>query len=320
MITNNKLFYDSMVEKHYNFVSSRGKEVYQSVVKYTGTVVNKRINRAIREKKPLSVYDRKIVDDLDNLYSDVEPTTQPLILFRGIQDRAHVNADSSFISASYNINISKRFTNIPQKCCLLIFNIPIGSKVLFIGKCSRYPHEDEVLLDRKANFLVTSIKEDDKMGYLKSFFNYLVRNRLKDITQIYISYIPKDSLPVPANIQDIIELGKLSPTKLPLSQLKLKAKMLGCKGYSNMKKPQLLEFIKTCKKSPVKSPVKSPLKSPVKSPLKSPLKSLSPSKLNLVQLKLKAKKLGCKGYSNMKKSELVKFVKICKKSPVKLVK
>jgi hypothetical protein len=42
--------------------------------------------------------------------------------------------------------------------------------------------------------------------------------------------------------------------------------------------------------------------------------------LNLVQLKLKAKKLGCKGYSNMKKAELVKFVKICKKSPAKLVK
>ena len=291
MITNQKLFYDSMVKKHYDFVMSHGKEVFKSVANYTAIEVNKRINRAIRKKKALSEEDRKIVDDLDNLYSNVEPTTQPLILFRGIQNRDHVNADSTFISASYNINVSKTFINKPKKCCLIIFNIPIGSKVLFIGNCSHYPHEYEVLLDRKANFLVTSIKED------ASFSNYFSGKGLKGLTQIYISYIPKGSLPVSPNIQDIIQLGKLSPTKLPLSQLKLKAKMLGCKGYSSMKKPQLLEFIKTCK------------------PVKSPVKSLSPSKLNLVQLKLKAKKLGCKGYSNMKKSELVKFIKTCKKSP-----
>jgi hypothetical protein len=97
----------------------------------------------------------------------------------------------------------------------------------------------------------------------------------------------------------------LSPSKINLVQLKLKAKKLGCKGYSNMKKDQLVAFVRTCKKSPVKSPIKSPIK------------SLSPSKITLVQLKLKAKKLGCKGYSNMKKDQLVAFVKTCKKSPLK---
>ena len=297
MIGNNKLFYDSMVKKHYEFIMSHGKKAFDSVAKYTSTGINKRINRAIRKQKVLKEEDRKIVNDLDKLYNEVEPTTQPLTLYRGIKNKDHINTDGTFISASYVIDVGNKFIDRPKKCCLIIFNIPIGSKVLFIGNCSYYFDEYEVLLDRKAEFSVTSIKEDDK-GF----------------TQIYVTYIPKGSLPVPANIKDIMQIGKLSPSKLSLSQLKLKAKMMGCNGYSNMNKAQLVSFVRTCKKSPPRSPQPSPPKSPQQP---SPSKSPSPSNLTLVQLKLKAKKLGCKGYSNMKKDQLVSFVKTCKKSPVK---
>ena len=299
MIGNNKLFYDSMVKKHYEFIMSHGKKVFDSVAKYTSTGINKRINRAIRKQKVLKEEDRKIVNDLDKLYNEVEPTTQPLTLYRGIKNKDHINTDGTFISASYVIDVGNKFINRPKKCCLIIFNIPIGSKVLFIGNCSYYFDEYEVLLDRKAEFSVTSIKEDDK-GF----------------TQIYVTYIPKGSLPVPANIKDIMQIGKLSPSKLSLSQLKLKAKMMGCNGYSNMNKAQLVSFVRTCKKSSPRSPTRSPQQPLPQQPSPqqpSPPKSPSPSKLTLVQLKLKAKKLGCKGYSNMKKDQLVSFVRTCKK-------
>ena len=281
-------FFQSMVKKHHDFVLSHGKEVFKSLSKYTSTIVNKRINKNIRKQKPLSVDDRKIVDDIDNLYSDVEPTTQTLTLYRGLKDKSQVKSDGTFISASYNIDVAKAYMDQPKKCCLIILNIPAGSKVLFIQDCSFYWEEDEVLIDRKGDFSVTLIKEDEN-GF----------------THIFVTYIPKDSIPAPPNIQDILQIGKLSPTNLSLSQLKLKAKMLGCKGYSHMTKIQLAAFVRTCKKSPFKSHIKSPIK------------SLSPSKINLVQLRLKAKKLGCKGYSNMKKDQLVAFVKTCKKSPLK---
>ena len=62
----NSPFYDAMVKKHYEFVMSQGKEFYKSVTKYTSSVINKRINRAIRKQKPLVEEVRKIVADLES--------------------------------------------------------------------------------------------------------------------------------------------------------------------------------------------------------------------------------------------------------------
>ena len=96
--------------------------------------------------------------------------------------------------------------------------------------------------------------------------------------------------------------------KVELVQLALKCKLVKNKSKGNsMKKNQLCDLLKSPNKSPKKSPNKSPPRSS---------DSPSPSKLTVVQLKAKAKIMKCKGYSGMKKAELVRFVRVCNKSPV----
>ena len=94
--------------------------------------------------------------------------------------------------------------------------------------------------------------------------------------------------------------------KPELVQLALKCKLVKNKSKGNsMNKNHLCGLLKS---SPKRSPRVSPRVSP----------SPSPSKLTVVQLKAKAKRMKCKGYSGMKKAELVRFVRVCnKQSPRK---
>jgi hypothetical protein len=81
-----------------------------------------------------------------------------------------------------------------------------------------------------------------------------------------------------------------SITKLSLLQLRSLAKKKGLKGYSKMKKSELIQYIKhgDLKPSPSRQSI---------------------SKLGLLQLQSLAKKKGLKGYSKMKKSELIQYIK-----------
>jgi hypothetical protein len=85
------------------------------------------------------------------------------------------------------------------------------------------------------------------------------------------------------------------------------ARNLGIKVSSNMTIKQLISAISAIRDLTRVQASKSPRKSPS-----------SPSKMTVVQLKERAKKLGCVGYSKMQKVELVRFIRVCKsKSPKK---
>lgn len=71
----------------------------------------------------------------------VEPIPIPLTLYRGVT-KSDITPDNAFISATYDESIAKGFTK--GKCCIIVFNIPVGSKVLFIESISDSPEELEV--------------------------------------------------------------------------------------------------------------------------------------------------------------------------------
>jgi len=93
--------------------------------------------------------------------------------------------------------------------------------------------------------------------------------------------------------------AKVQTSELTVAQLRELAKRKGCKGYSKMKKAELLEFVKNCESKKVKDSQKP----------SAPKES--PRQLTVVQLRELAKRKGCKGYSKMKKAELLEFVKNC---------
>ena len=66
-----------------------------------------------------------------------------------------------------------------RNCCIVVLNIPPGSKVLYVESISEHPHEKEVLIDRHGRFAVT-----------------LVTTRV-DVNKIFVSYIPKAAPIIP---------------------------------------------------------------------------------------------------------------------------
>jgi Holliday junction resolvase len=116
--------------------------------------------------------------------------------------------------------------------------------------------------------------------------------------------------------------------KLTVVQLQKFAKQIGSKGYSKLKKSDLINLIiktknikkspskaqvKTPKQSPIKAQVKTPKQSPVKPQLQPPIKPqmnnpLYLNKLTVVQLRNFAKKIGSKGYSKLNKTHLIEFI------------
>ena len=90
--------------------------------------------------------------------------------------------------------------------------------------------------------------------------------------------------------------------KLTVEQLRDIARRKKCPGYSTLRRQELIRFVKSCMKKRSPSPKRSPKRSP----------SLSTSSLTVKQLREVAKKLGCPGYSTLRRVELIKFINRCK--------
>lgn len=195
---------EGIIRKHHNFFNTFKPHFIESVRKYTEDSYSS-INNSIRENKPFSTEDQLIVNDLDELFNKVEPITETLTLYRGVNTIKQVKADGAFISSSYSWNQAEQFAQ--RECCLVVFNIPPGTKVLFIESISSRPLEREVLIDRLGDFSITLVQEGIKEKSLSHILDINER-RYKGLTKIFVSYIPKRSVWVePAKLQDVIEIA-----------------------------------------------------------------------------------------------------------------
>jgi hypothetical protein len=169
--------YEKMLEEHTEFLRNLSeKDLVESLRIYT-THEYKIINKEIREGGALSSRTEKIVNDIDSIFEMIYPIKEPLTLYRGVTIK-DIKYDKTFISTTYNEKIAKDFST-RSSCCIIIFSIPVGSKVIFLESISDSPDEQEVLLDRNANFVITAIKEAKSLGE-------------KDT--IYITYIPPKAI------------------------------------------------------------------------------------------------------------------------------
>lgn len=108
---------------------------------------------------------------------------------------------------------------------------------------------------------------------------------------------------------------------LTVVELKQKARELGCSGFYLLRKKELVDFVIKCIDKNKKPPSPQALKPPSpphhhsKPTLHQLPPSFSPQKLEnkkVVELREIASKLGCTKYRNLKKAELIKYIKNCK--------
>ena len=108
------------------------------------------------------------------------------------------------------------------------------------------------------------------------------------------------SAPNLLNKEEELDNTSIDLSKFTVSQLKQKCKDLGLKGYSKMKKDELIKLINGNNNDDSAS------NNDIEEELDNT--SIDLSKLTVSQLKQKCKDLGLKGYSNKKKDELIELI------------
>ena len=134
------------------YVESLSPEIKSAIVEYTDTAFRE-LNRRLRNGIVLDSTHREMIELLDDAFDGVPVTKNPITVYRGISG-TFVSDIVSYISASYDPNVAKSFSG--KHCCRLKILIPAGSAILPIETISNLPHEQEILLPRFGEFIVTN--------------------------------------------------------------------------------------------------------------------------------------------------------------------
>ena len=274
MNTKNK-YMESVAYDHYELFTKLKKikpDLIKSLNLYTKNAYGI-INKSLRENNKLSSSYKKIVNNIDTLFDLVEPITEPITLYRGVKQEEESKSENAFISTSYNIDfVSTTYTD-GSNCCLIIINVPVGSKILFVESISNYPFECEVIINRDGSFVIDSIVKGNK-NYLenqniKDYNERLFDRQYNQITKIFVSYVPKLIIkPKTAELLDLINkinskriqknliekdfIDKARKSKLfnknDLLILEDILRYKNCNKVSKMKMEKLVLFLNKCRK------------------------------------------------------------------------
>jgi hypothetical protein len=88
-----------------------------------------------------------LVADMDVIFAGAPPLPTSRTVFRGA-DRAM--DPRTYTSTSLKLSVAQDYANKETGCCVYVYTVPAGQRVLPIWTLSRYPVEHEVLLPRHA--------------------------------------------------------------------------------------------------------------------------------------------------------------------------
>lgn len=143
------------MEDQYRFVKFLSDDIKASILEYTGNAYE-RINKKLRDSRTgdLTQIERSIVVNLDRAFEAVPPLEEPMTVYRGIRSNSF-ELISSFVSTSKNKKQALDFVK-GGKCCLLNITVSPGTKILPVDVISDSPSEEEVLLSRDTQFVITN--------------------------------------------------------------------------------------------------------------------------------------------------------------------
>lgn len=187
--------------------------VKKMLIEYTKN--SRGINYALRtkNKEMLGRY-ADMIAGLDIAFRLVKPIEKSITVLRGIdlfdtdrardygfstegqpteEDISSGSMDGGFISTTTSIAMAKSFT-YHSSCCMLVINVPIGSRVLSLARISDFKHEAEVLLYRDGRIRVVDPEAVVMYG---------------DVQVFKCQYTPR-SIPIEINTDDLWTIVKNS--------------------------------------------------------------------------------------------------------------
>lgn len=144
----------SHLRAQYNFVKERvvtNPQKRKSVKDYTGEAYES-INKSLLYGTKLSDKNRIIINDLDEIFRNIPPLEDDILVYRGVTVKHKFGVLSGFISTSYDISKAVTFADKQKQCCIFIIRVPAGAKVIPLEDVSITSNEGEILLPRSGYF------------------------------------------------------------------------------------------------------------------------------------------------------------------------
>lgn len=140
---------------------------------------------------------------LDNAFRNVQPIDKELIVYRGVKSKYKPEYNKQYWSCSTTKSIAIGFGGGMASGQMFIITLPKGTHVLPLASISVYPHENEVLLSRNGDYIIT--KQEGNTLYMTFKENKELYKTVKP-TPLYSEAIKgiTVSLTAPKYIKDIV--------------------------------------------------------------------------------------------------------------------
>ena len=152
-----------------------------------------------------------IYKKIDNAFRNVPPIENDIILYRGVNDKGNTSGmytlkedfTKQYWSTSLIKSVSVGFKG-GAKCCIFTIKIPKGTHVLPLATLSKYPRENEVLLSRNGDYVIT--KQDGKGNIDMVFYENKDLYKKQVPTPLYKEYITNLRINMigPKYVKDIV--------------------------------------------------------------------------------------------------------------------
>lgn len=164
------------MDRQKRFIENISEDAQEAIETYTGAV-GYRINRYLREHRPLDDQDQRVVEELDKLFENIPPLKTPVTVWRDMDLELHDHLQEGYISTSLDSDqLDSDDEHTEPQCCQYQIEVPAGTKVLPVKKWSVNRNENEVLLPRN------------------SYFRYIGREVKRGAIWIYLRLVDADQV------------------------------------------------------------------------------------------------------------------------------
>ena len=167
-----------MLTKMESYITGLPDYIKDSLEWYTGGNFDT-LNEKLRKDSPLSELQQYHFDNIKEAFRNCPELSDHLVVYKGKSSRT-VYSDKAFVSTSLKYEQSLKFSG--KTCCVLEILVSPGSKVLPLYLISRYPEEQEILLDKEGSLTVTQTVNQGNMIVIKCVYTSNLSIKVEDET------------------------------------------------------------------------------------------------------------------------------------------